>query len=170
MRGLLVAVVLGVGAVVTAMPAAAQVDCILDPTAPECVGTTTTEAPSTTSTTDEESTTTTVGRTTTTTSTTLDDGDATTTVPPSSTTSLPALLEEGPPTDVAGPVQAPTTTSTTVAPGDAGDDGDETGRQVFLVVTGLLVLAVVFGLLTYWYWRRTRPAKPKPAATTKTPA
>jgi hypothetical protein len=24
---------------------------------------------------------------------------------------------------------------------------------------------VVFGLLTYWYWRRTRPAKPKPAST-----
>lgn len=162
MRGLLVVAVLGVAAVTTAPPAAAQVDCILDPTAPECQETTTSEPPSTTSTTEEEpSTTSTTPRSTTTSDTTAVD-DSTTTSEPASTTSLPALLEEGPPTDVAGPAQA--TTTTTTVPADTGDSGDETGRQVFLVVTGLLVLAVVFALLTYWYWRRTRPVPAKPAA------
>ena len=130
MRRAIVALVLGLAALGAAPPAPAQVDCILDPTDPACEEPTTTEPPV---------------------------EEPTTTEPPVETTtatSMPALLEEGPPTMAGAP--APVTTSTTVAA--PSDDDDRTGRQVFLVVTALLVLAVVFGLVTYWYWRRTRPA------------
>jgi len=27
------------------------------------------------------------------------------------------------------------------------------------VITGLLVVALLLGLLTYWFWRNTRPVK-----------
>ena len=162
MRGVWAGAAIVVGAVVGNGAAYAQVDCILDPNAPGCEATTTTEAPTTTSTTDAPATTTTARPTT----TAVDAGaPVDTTLVPSSTTSLPALLEEGPPVEVAVPgAPAQETTTTTTAPVvDEGGD-DDTGRQVFLIVTGLLVLAVVFALMTYWYWRRTRPVKPKATA------
>ena len=77
-------------------------------------------------------------------------GDTTTTV------SSP-LLVEGPPVDPNAVVAQETTTSTTETLA-ASDESDDTGRTVTLVVTGLVVLGLVFALITYWYWRRTRPA------------
>jgi hypothetical protein len=56
-----------------------------------------------------------------------------------------------------------TTITTEPVADDSGDEG-RTARQVTLVVTSLLVLAAVFGLLTYWYWRRTAPAEARSVA------
>lgn len=36
---------------------------------------------------------------------------------------------------------------------------DNTGTIVALVIAGLLVVALLLGLLTYWFWRNTRPRK-----------
>jgi hypothetical protein len=88
--------------------------------------------------------------------------------------------------------QKTTTTTTTVpettaviAPGDTapnggpllvpGDDtasgsaedtanSDNTGTVVALVISGLLVVALLLALLTYWFWRNTRPNLPKRSA------
>ena len=68
------------------------------------------------------------------------------------------LLAEGPPV-VPGADGVVSTTLTTEPVVDEGGDDGRTSRQVTLVVTALLVLAVVFGLLTYWYWRRTAPPR-----------
>ena len=32
--------------------------------------------------------------------------------------------------------------------------------MVALVISGLLVVALLLALLTYWFWRNTRPASP----------
>ena len=71
------------------------------------------------------------------------------------TTVSSPLLEEGPPVDPDAAVAQATTTSTAAPAG--GNESDDTGRTVTLVVTGLVVLGLVFALITYWYWRRTRP-------------
>ena len=34
---------------------------------------------------------------------------------------------------------------------------DNTGTVVALVISGLLVVALLLALLTYWFWRNTRP-------------
>lgn len=157
-------VVVVVASTALARPASAQIECLLDPEDPACDSSTTMSTSSeepTTTTDDVDGETTTTFRTTTTESLSRDGDETTTTGESTTTTSVPLLLEEGPPVAPGGvlPVQA---TSTSVAPA-AGDGNDDTGRLVALVVTALLVLAVVFGLLTYWYWRRTRPGM-KPAA------
>jgi hypothetical protein len=36
---------------------------------------------------------------------------------------------------------------------------DNTGTVVALVISGLLVVALLLALLTYWFWRNTRPTK-----------
>lgn len=82
-------------------------------------------------------------------------------------TSLPALLEEGPPL-APGATAAPTTTTLVAEEAAATEDDDDTGRTVTLVVTALVALGSIFGLLTFWYWRRTRPlpaARARPAPT-----
>jgi hypothetical protein len=88
-------------------------------------------------------------------------------------------------------------TTVTVAPGETAPNGgpllvpgdvsssdelpnetsnDNTGTVVALVISGLLVVALLLALLTYWFWRNTRPTKlessttesdsaPAPAAT-----
>jgi len=88
-------------------------------------------------------------------------------------------------------------TTVTVAPGETAPNGgpllvpgdvsssdalpnetsnDNTGTVVALVISGLLVVALLLALLTYWFWRNTRPTKlessnsesdsaPEPAAT-----
>lgn len=38
-------------------------------------------------------------------------------------------------------------------------NSDNTGTVVALVISGLLVVALLLGLLTYWFWRNTRPTK-----------
>ena len=52
--------------------------------------------------------------------------------------------------------------------GNEVKNNDNTGTVVALVITGLLVVALLIGLLTYWFWRNTRPTKlgetqPEPA-------
>lgn len=49
-----------------------------------------------------------------------------------------------------------------VASSDALPDetsNDNTGTVVALVISGLLVVALLLALLTYWFWRNTRPSK-----------
>jgi hypothetical protein len=62
------------------------------------------------------------------------------------------LLVPGP-TDLQG---APVTTA---APPEAkpASTSDNTGTVVALVIAGLLLVALLLALLTYWYWRNTRP-------------
>ena len=63
-----------------------------------------------------------------------------------------------------------------LVPGDVSSDApadsttsDNTGTVVALVISGLLVVALLLALLTYWFWRNTRPSRlgetnPEPAA------
>lgn len=71
------------------------------------------------------------------------------------TTTVPRLLVDGPPVDPLSGVEV-TTTSTTAPPAVESREG-RTARQVTLAVSGLIVLAAVFGGLTVWYWKRTKP-------------
>ena len=170
-------VVVGAGVLGPAQPASAQ---LCDPLVELCETTTTTEAPQeesaqTTTTTESTTTTTAPPRTTTTTRAAAQDDDEeeepeaeeeeTTTT----STSTPVLLAEGPPVSatpeaVAGTDGVATTTVATEPVADEGGDEGRTSRQVTLVVTALLVLAVVFGLITYWYWRRTAPPRSRSVA------
>ncbi len=59
----------------------------------------------------------------------------------------------GGPLLVPGASDAPASTAADVA------HDDNTGTIVALVIAGLLVVALLLALLTYWYWRNTRPAK-----------
>jgi cobalamin biosynthesis Mg chelatase CobN len=48
------------------------------------------------------------------------------------------------------------------APGSTAADvknDDNTGTIVALVIAGLLVVALLLALLTYWFWRSTRPRR-----------
>jgi hypothetical protein len=55
-----------------------------------------------------------------------------------------------------------------LVPGDTGvarstadsSNSDNTGTVVALVISGLLVVALFLALLTYWFWRNTRPVRP----------
>ncbi|MGE3621466.1 MAG: hypothetical protein AB7L84_13480 [Acidimicrobiia bacterium] len=85
------------------------------------------------------------------------DGDGTTTVAPPST----GLL-------VPGDGTGGTTTSTTIVtepvePDPADDDGVSDETLVRLVIAGLVVVALLVGVLTWRYWVATRPAT-RPAA------
>jgi hypothetical protein len=88
--------------------------------------------------------------TSTTTSTT-----APTTSEPAFTTSVPpgSTAPNGGPLLVPGASDAPASTAADVK------NKDRTGTIVALVITGLLVVALLLGLLTYWFWRNTRPVK-----------
>ena len=53
-----------------------------------------------------------------------------------------------------------------LVPGDVSTDAaadttssDNTGTVVALVISGLLVVALLLALLTYWFWRNTRPTR-----------
>lgn len=126
------------------------------------LGCTTTTEPTTASTdasttSSFEETTTTVSDTTTTQedSTTTTEGTSTTTGPGSTTSSI-ELLVPGAPVDIG-------TTSTITT--ETKTDADNTGKIVFFVVAGLLVVAALLTLLTVAYWRHTRPAPPAPSVT-----
>ena len=59
------------------------------------------------------------------------------------------------------------------APDDTTTSDDSTGTVVALVISGLLVVALLLALLTYWFWRNTRPTKlgdTKPEETEPEPA
>jgi hypothetical protein len=49
-------------------------------------------------------------------------------------------------------------TTTTAVPPKPVSNSDNTGTVVALVIAGLLLVALLLALLTYWYWRNTRPA------------
>jgi hypothetical protein len=84
----------------------------------------------------------------------------TTTTEPTIPTSEPSgeTASEGGPLLVPGASDAPATKA------DEVKNDDNTGTVVALVITGLLVVALLLGLLTYWYWRNTRPTGPVTAA------
>jgi hypothetical protein len=99
---------------------------------------------------------------------------------------LPGVLLGAPPAAAVPASRAGTTVpstseaTTAVAPGDTAANGgpllvpgdttpvtdvasdqansDSAGTVVALVISGLLVVALLLGLLTYWFWRNTRPA------------
>ena len=134
--------------------------------------TTTTEPPAATTTT-QRSTPTTARATTTTTAVEDDDvavdddvvtgdGDAEetdegseVTEPAPTSSTLRDLLVPGDGSDGA---QSTTTTSTTVAEGD--EDGVDEETQVWLIVAGLVAVALLIGAWTVRYWRRTQPDRP----------
>lgn len=141
--------------------------------------TTTTEVPVETTTTEapEEPTTTDAPRQTTTTRSTPTTQRATTTTeafeedavgeeevetetevtePEETTTTGRDLLVPGDGSDGA---QSTTTTSTTIAE-VAADGGIDEETQIWLVVAGLVVVALLIGAWTVRYWRRTRPDVP----------
>jgi hypothetical protein len=71
---------------------------------------------------------------------------------PVTTGSIPLLVPG--PTEVGG---VPVTTAAP-APAAPVNNSDNTGTVVALVIAGLVLVALLLALLTYWYWRNTRPA------------
>ncbi len=53
-------------------------------------------------------------------------------------------------------------TTTTTAARDGGDDGLSDESLVIVVIIGLLVVALLVGLLTWRYWVATRPEGSEP--------
>jgi hypothetical protein len=78
--------------------------------------------------------------------------------PAETTSTARDLLVSGDGTDGA---QSTTTTSTTVVEVAADEDGalDEQA-QIWLIVAGLVLVALLIGLWTWRYWVRTRPSPP----------
>jgi hypothetical protein len=64
-----------------------------------------------------------------------------------------------------GPLLVPGDTGSSSSAADTSNS-DNTGTVVALVISGLLVVALLLGLLTYWFWRNTRPTKPAPEPAT----
>ena len=58
-----------------------------------------------------------------------------------------------------GPLLVPGASDSPAGVGNEVKNNDNTGTVVALVITGLLVVALLIGLLTYWFWRNTRPAR-----------
>jgi hypothetical protein len=80
-----------------------------------------------------------------------------TTTPTDETVTIPDTTLDG------GPLLVPGDVDPTASSAAAGDtNNDNTGTVVALVISGLLVVALLLALLTYWFWRNTRPA-PVPA-------
>jgi hypothetical protein len=59
-----------------------------------------------------------------------------------------------------GPLLVPGETDTASSSADDTSNSDNTGTVVALVISGLLVVALLLALLTYWFWRNTRPSNP----------
>jgi hypothetical protein len=64
-----------------------------------------------------------------------------------------------------GPLLVPGDTGPASSSGATSSNSDNTGTVVALVISGLLVVALLLALLTYWFWRNTRPARPGEPAT-----
>ena len=79
----------------------------------------------------------------------------TTTTTTTEATSIPVAPGETAPNG--GPLLVPGDVNSD-APADSTSD-DNTGTVVALVISGLLVVALLLALLTYWFWRNTRPTK-----------
>lgn len=106
----------------------------------------TTRAPTTTAT-SRRSTTTTARSTSTSQATTTTTTGTTSTDAVASTTTLQRFL-----------VPDDTLPSRTTPTGSSGSRGLSTDTKLALVVAGLLVVAAIIGVLTWLYWRHTRPA------------
>jgi hypothetical protein len=92
----------------------------------------------------------------------------------STTTSTTAATATTPTTDVTlttavppgqiapngGPLLVPGASDAPASKANDVKQSDNTGTVVALVIAGLLVVALLLGVLTYWYWRNTRPMKP----------
>lgn|GEM_PF-2636046 len=59
-----------------------------------------------------------------------------------------------------GPLLVPGASDAPASAAAGTSDRDRTGTVVAFVVAGLLVVALLLGLLTYLYWRATRPVRP----------
>ena len=79
----------------------------------------------------------------------------TTTTTTTTSTTIPVAPGETAPNG--GPLLVPGDVASDV-PGDTASN-DNTGTVVALVISGLLVVALLLALLTYWFWRNTRPTK-----------
>lgn len=88
--------------------------------------------------------------------TSLQTSTSTSTTPESTTTSAPGrdLLVAGDGTDGA----ESTTTTSTIPASEAGDGGVSESTTLWLIVAGLVAIALLIGLWTYRYWVTTRPA------------
>jgi cobalamin biosynthesis Mg chelatase CobN len=130
------------------------------PSEPSTTAPTTTLLPSTTTTTTERVT------TTTTVPSTSTHPATTTTVRPTATTAAPPRTSQ--------PATTTTTSPSLLVPGSAPDANgaggrsvtgarasttseDRTGMVVAIVITGLLLVALLFSLITWRFWRNTRP-------------
>ena len=124
----------------------------VEPTTTEFLDTSTTEAPTTTA---VRQTTTTRRRSTT---TAQDLQTTTSTEPEVTTTTTNALLVPGDGTDGA---ESTTTTSTTVVTvSDSTSSGLSEGTMLWLIVAGLVAIALLIALWTIRFWRATRPERP----------
>jgi hypothetical protein len=85
----------------------------------------------------------------------------TTTKKPSTTTTAPepstVPSTQAPSTSSSAPAVLAPTSSTTLPGSTTGGGGMSAARKLQLVVGGLIVVGVGIGLLTFLYWRRTRP-------------
>ena len=79
----------------------------------------------------------------------------TTTTTTTEPTSIPVAPGETAPNG--GPLLVPGDVASDAPTDSTGDDN--TGTVVALVISGLLVVALLLALLTYWFWRNTRPTK-----------
>jgi hypothetical protein len=59
-----------------------------------------------------------------------------------------------------GPLLVPGEADTASSSAADTSNSDNTGTVVALVISGLLVVALLLALLTYWFWRNTRPRTP----------
>jgi hypothetical protein len=64
-----------------------------------------------------------------------------------------------------GPLLVPGEPDAASSAADDTTNSDNTGTVVALVISGLLVVALLLALLTYWFWRNTRPSNPMKPAT-----
>ena len=82
----------------------------------------------------------------------------TTTTTTTTSTTVPVAPGETAPNG--GPLLVPGEPTASSASGADATNNDNTGTVVALVISGLLVVALLLALLTYWFWRNTRPARP----------
>jgi hypothetical protein len=92
-------------------------------------------------------------------STTTTTTTTTTTAPTSTDAPFVTPVAPGATAPNGGPLLVPGASD---APGSTAADvknDDNTGTIVALVIAGLLVVALLLALLTYWFWRSTRPRR-----------
>jgi hypothetical protein len=79
----------------------------------------------------------------------------TTTIEPAT----PASIAPGETAPDGGPLLVPGGVDSASSSDADTSNQDNTGTVVALVISGLLVVALLLALLTYWFWRNTRPVR-----------